>query len=85
MVKESVNLCHANFVNTKFFLINFPTLLPIPKMMLENCQNGSVILIDDMVDSKWTLTVCGSLLKDNGANLVYPFTIASTAGGSGDE
>ena len=50
-----------------------------------NCQNGSVILIDDMVDSKWTLTVCGSLLKDNGANLVYPFTIASTAGGSGDE
>ncbi len=46
--------------------------------------NGDYILIDDMVDSKWTLTVCGFLLLTNGAAKVYPFAIASTAVQSGE-
>jgi ATP-dependent DNA helicase RecQ len=30
----------------------------------EDCPEGPVLLIDDMVDSKWTLTVCGALLQE---------------------
>lgn len=45
-----------------------------------DCPNCDIILIDDMVDSKWTLTVCGYMLRQKGAGLIYPFAIASTAG-----
>ena len=44
------------------------------------CYNEPVILIDDMVDSGWTFTVCGTLLKKSGAKDVYPFALALTAG-----
>jgi ATP-dependent DNA helicase RecQ len=50
-----------------------------------DCTNCDILLIDDMVDSKWTLTVCGYMLKEKGAGLVYPFAIASTAGMRGAE
>lgn len=39
---------------------------------------GPVLLIDDMVDSGWTFVVCGSLLKEQGVEDVYPFALAST-------
>lgn len=51
----------------------------------EQCNNRDILLIDDMVDSKWTLTVCGYMLREKGAGLVYPFAIASTAGMRGAE
>jgi ATP-dependent DNA helicase RecQ len=38
-----------------------------------------VLLIDDMVDSKWTLTVAAYLLASNGSGPVYPLALASTA------
>ena len=38
-----------------------------------------VLLIDDMVDSKWTLTVAAYLLTSNGSGPVYPLALASTA------
>jgi len=53
--------------------------------VIEDCHNRDFILIDDMVDSKWTLTVCGYMLKERGAGSVYPFAIASTAGMRGAE
>jgi ATP-dependent DNA helicase RecQ len=37
-----------------------------------------VFLIDDMVDSKWTLTVAAYLLTSHGSGPVYPLTLAST-------
>ncbi|MDB6027691.1 MAG: ATP-dependent helicase RecG [Verrucomicrobiales bacterium] len=40
---------------------------------------GPVLLVDDMVDSKWTLTVAAYLLTSNGSGLVYPLALASTA------
>ncbi len=40
---------------------------------------GSVLLVDDMVDSKWTLTVAAYLLTSNGSGPVYPLALASTA------
>jgi ATP-dependent DNA helicase RecQ len=40
---------------------------------------GPVILVDDMVDSKWTFTVAAYLLTSHGSGLVYPLALASTA------
>jgi ATP-dependent DNA helicase RecQ len=39
-------------------------------------REGSVLLVDDLVDSRWTLTVAGSLLRDSGAGPVFPFAFA---------
>ena len=49
------------------------------------CPGGPVLLIDDLVDSRWTLTVCGVLLREAGSGHVYPFTLANTAGGGDPE
>jgi len=38
-----------------------------------------VLLVDDMVDSKWTLTVAAYLLTSHGSGRVYPLALASTA------
>ena len=39
-------------------------------------HSGPVLLVDDLVDSRWTLTVAGSLLRDAGAGPVLPFALA---------
>lgn len=38
-----------------------------------------IILIDDIVDSKWTLTWCGYYLKENGIKEVYPFVLSDSS------
>ena len=42
--------------------------------------SGNILLIDDMVDSGWTLTVCASKLVRAGAEKVYSFVLANTGG-----
>jgi ATP-dependent DNA helicase RecQ len=37
---------------------------------------GAVLLIDDIIDSGWTLTLAGWLLRTKGSGVVYPFTLA---------
>ena len=37
---------------------------------------GPVLLIDDLVDSGWTMTVCARLLRQGGAPAVLPFVLA---------
>lgn len=39
--------------------------------------SGSVLLVDDIIDSGWTLTVCGARLRRAGSGPVYPFALAS--------
>ncbi len=39
-------------------------------------RSGPVLLVDDLVDSRWTLTVAGSLLREHGAGPVFPFALA---------
>ena len=39
----------------------------------------SIILVDDIIDSGWTLTVCGNLLGSAGCDFVFPFTLASSS------
>ncbi len=47
--------------------------------VLGNIPTGPGLLVDDMVDSKWTLTVAAYLLTSNGSGPVYPLALASTA------
>jgi ATP-dependent DNA helicase RecQ len=42
---------------------------------------GPVLLIDDIVDSGWTLTVVGVALREAGAGSVYPFALAKAVSG----
>ena len=44
------------------------TGLPIPE--------GPVLLVDDMVDSRWTLTVSAWLLRQGGSGVVWPLALA---------
>lgn len=44
-------------------------------------EAGSVLLIDDIVDSGWTLTVLSALLKQAGSGAIFPLALATTAGG----
>ena len=43
------------------------------------CMPPKVILVDDIVDSKWTLTVCGSKIMEHGCREVYPFVLADSS------
>jgi ATP-dependent DNA helicase RecQ len=52
---------------------------------VNNCDVGDILLIDDMVDSRWTFTVATYLLKMNGAGKVFPFAIAKTSGSDGGD
>lgn len=40
---------------------------------------GPVLLVDDLSDSRWTLTVAAKLLREAGATEVLPFTLAVVA------
>ena len=39
-------------------------------------MGGSVFLIDDMVDSRWTFTVVAALLRRSGSGKVFPLALA---------
>lgn len=38
--------------------------------------HGAVLLVDDMVDSRWTLTVSAWLLRKSGSGEVWPVALA---------
>jgi len=50
-------------------------------MVSGDLPDGPVLLVDDMVDSRWTFTVCSRMLLMRGSGPVFPFALASTAGG----
>jgi ATP-dependent DNA helicase RecQ len=45
---------------------------------------GPVLLIDDMVDSKWTFTVTAALLRRAGSGVVHPFALADSSSEDND-
>lgn len=50
---------------------------------LKNSIKGNILMVDDMVDSRWTFAYCAYLLKQGENykdNKVYPFALAKTAG-----
>jgi ATP-dependent DNA helicase RecQ len=44
----------------------------------EPVPHGPVLLVDDMVDSRWTLTVSAWLLRGNGSGEVWPMALSLT-------
>ena len=42
--------------------------------------SGPVLLVDDLVTSRWTLTVAGAALLDAGSGPVFPFALAKAGG-----
>jgi ATP-dependent DNA helicase RecQ len=43
--------------------------------------DAPVLLVDDTVDSRWTLTVVGAALREAGAGPVYPYVLAKAVSG----
>ena len=41
--------------------------------------SGPILVVDDLADSRWTLTVASRLLRQAGARAVLPFTLALRA------
>jgi len=48
----------------------------------EKLPAGPVLLLDDMVDSRWTLTVAAWLLRKGGSGPVFPLVLAKTGNGA---
>jgi ATP-dependent DNA helicase RecQ len=46
--------------------------------------SGPCLLVDDIVDSRWTFTVIGKMLRAAGSGVVRPVALAMTSGGSDD-
>jgi ATP-dependent DNA helicase RecQ len=44
----------------------------------QNIPHGPVLLVDDMVDSRWTLTVSAWLLRQHGSGEVWPMALSQT-------
>jgi ATP-dependent DNA helicase RecQ len=44
-----------------------------------SAPSGAVLLVDDMVDSKWTFTIIGALLRESGSGPVFPFALADSS------
>jgi ATP-dependent DNA helicase RecQ len=42
----------------------------------DQCLNGECLLVDDMVDSRWTFTIASALLRQAGCAMVYPMALA---------
>lgn len=43
-------------------------------------KKENILLVDDMVDSRWTFTVCAMKMREMGSGDIYPFALANTAG-----
>lgn len=47
-------------------------------LTVEALPIGPVLLIDDMVDSRWTLTIAAWLLRSHGSDVVFPLALSRT-------
>ncbi|HSF27163.1 MAG TPA: RecQ family ATP-dependent DNA helicase [Actinomycetes bacterium] len=67
--------------NSAFRLAGVHDRFVVPPAMAETVSRltGPVLLVDDLVDSRWTLTVAGRALRRAGAAGVLPFALALAA------
>jgi ATP-dependent DNA helicase RecQ len=54
-------------------------------VVLGSIRPDPVLVVDDMVDSRWTFTEIAHVLRSAGVAAVYPLALASTAGAGGPE
>jgi ATP-dependent DNA helicase RecQ len=50
----------------------------------DQVRPGPVLLVDDMVDSRWTMAVLAFKLREAGSGPVFPFALADSSTGDGD-
>jgi ATP-dependent DNA helicase RecQ len=48
----------------------------------QDVRGEPVLLVDDMVDSRWTITVAAWLLRSHGSGEVWPLALAQAGGGN---
>ena len=46
------------------------------EITVDRIPGGSVLLVDDLVDSRWTITVAGWLLRRHGSGQVFPVSLS---------
>lgn len=55
-------------------------VVPVPGASKDSkIPSGPVLLVDDVVDSRWTLTWAAVLLRQHGSGPVYPFALAKAS------
>ena len=69
----------ASGVNSAYRLRDVWRRFAVPPAMAQRVADlgGPVFLVDDLVDSRWTMTVAGRLLRCAGAPAVLPFALAA--------
>ncbi len=67
--------------NTHQQVSNLENVFEIERALV---RQSPVLLVDDMVDSRWTFTVLGFKLRQAGSGVVYPFALADSSAGNGD-
>jgi ATP-dependent DNA helicase RecQ len=67
--------------NSAFRLAAVHDRFRVPADLASQLANldGPVLLVDDLVDSRWTITVAGRALRQAGAPAVLPFALAVAA------
>ena len=66
-------------VNSAFRVKDLYEAFVVPPEVEEAVAGKSVLLVDDEVVSRWTMTVCARLLRRAGATSVLPFALALRA------
>jgi ATP-dependent DNA helicase RecQ len=51
------------------------------ELAVDHLPAGAVLLVDDLVDSRWTMTVAGWLLRSHGAGQVFPLALSYAGNG----
>jgi ATP-dependent DNA helicase RecQ len=52
-------------------------LVPVAMAEWLSTLSGPVLLVDDYVDTRWTMTITARLLRQAGASSVLPFALAA--------
>ncbi|SHJ18483.1 ATP-dependent DNA helicase RecQ [Tessaracoccus bendigoensis DSM 12906] len=67
--------------NSAFRVRDLWSRFTVPPEMADRLASlrGPVLLVDDLVDSRWTMTIAGRLLRRAGADAVLPFALATMA------
>ena len=89
---QLLGLPFENAIYKKNEAVEQKTLLNSPQQQ-ENIQNSTeidynkvygktILLVDDMVDSRWSFTVLAAKLLQSGATAVYPFALVKTGSGT---
>ncbi len=77
VIKHTTTNNQKEMENSHFQLKN---ILDAFEVVPDKVLRGPVLLVDDMVDSGWTLTVIARLLRLAGAECVYPAALARVIG-----